>query len=71
MEIEPYWESSNMYDVVFLVKLKKTEKKIYKTLIFPELMDDDQIANSIRTKFNCVIDVISIEKVESCLLLKS
>ena len=70
MKIEDYWDDTTIYYVEFLVLIDSLEKKICKTLIFPEILSEDEISNIIRKKFNSVLKIIHLEEVESCLSYK-
>lgn len=70
MKIEDYWTDANSYYVRFETFDFRT---IHKILILPiefEEPDFEQIKTLIFTKFNFVKSVISIDLLDTCLILK-
>lgn len=70
MKIEDYWDDKTIYYVEFLVVIDSLEKKICKTLIFPEILSEDEIPKIIRKKFNSVLKIIHLEELASGLSYK-
>lgn len=69
--IEEYWQDIVVYSVEFIVKSgNKESRNISKMLAFNSMLSEKEILSQIKSKFNNVIDVCSIDEFTDVLLLK-
>lgn len=69
--IEEYWRDIVVYSVEFIVKPSNKESRIIrKMLAFGPELTEKEILNQIKSKFNNVIDVCSMDELTDVLLLK-
>lgn len=69
--IEEYWRDIVVYSVEFIVKSSNKESRIIrKMLAFDPDLTEQEILDQIKSKFNNVIDVCSMDEFTDVLLLK-
>lgn len=69
--IDEYWRDIVVYSVEFTVKSTDRESRIIsKMLAFDQELSEKEILNQIKSKFNNVIDVCSMDELTDVLLLK-
>ena len=69
--IEEYWRDIVVYSVEFIVKSSNKESRIIrKMLAFDPDLSEKEILSQIKSKFNNVIDVCSMDEFTDVLLLK-
>lgn len=70
MLIEDYWNDKIIYYAEFFVEIDSVESKVCKLLIFPDVVNEANVAKIIKKKFDFVSHVICIDEVGDCLSLK-
>lgn len=69
MSIELYWQDVYVYIVEFNVAYKDGKiKKLCKTLVFKELVNESMIEHIIFTKFSSVLSILHIELIDEMAL---
>lgn len=69
--IEEYWRDIVVYSVEFIVRSSNKESRIIrKMLAFDPDLTEQEILDQIKSKFNNVIDVCSMDELTDVLLLK-
>lgn len=75
MKIEDHWIDKVIYNVTFVVEVYRgpdeiEHKKLNRTLIMPHEITLQEVTKLTLTRFKNAIEVIEIDEVMDCLLLK-